>query len=158
MLLPGRKLPHLGLGVHRQVVACCQLSQAAFHHPGRADERGAGQAEGHVLGHGVGVDQFEVLVDHADAVGDGVPGAPYADPFSSQVDGAGVGLVQAVEGVHEGGFAGAVFPEQGVDLSRPDLEGDVVVGPHAGEGFHDVLHEELGVVLRGLFMSTGHVG
>ena len=38
-----------------------------------------------------------------------------------------VGLVQPVEDVHQGRLAGAVLPEQGVDLSTPQLEVDRVV-------------------------------
>ena len=74
-------------------------------------------AENGVFGDGEGGDQHEVLVDHADAEGDGVGGGGDADGAVVEEDLAGVHLVEAVEDLHEGGFAGAVFAEQGVDFA-----------------------------------------
>ena len=54
-------------------------------------------AEHHVLHHGEGLHQHEVLVDHADAGGDGRVGVRDRDGAAADADLAGVGLVEAVE-------------------------------------------------------------
>jgi hypothetical protein len=41
------------------------------------------------------------------------------------MDGAGVGTHEPDEDVHQGALAGAVLPEQGVDLARRHVEVDV---------------------------------
>src|SRR5215218_8654643 len=46
-------------------------------------------------------------------------------------------MVQPVEDVHQGRLAGAVLPEQGVDLSTPQLEVDGVVGDQRPEPLGD---------------------
>ena len=50
--------------------------------------------------------------------------------------------VEAVQDVHQGGLAGPVLTQQGVNLSLFKLEVDVIVGQNAGEAFGDVLHVE----------------
>jgi hypothetical protein len=52
--------------------------------------------------------------------------------------GALVGLVGAVEGLHQGGLAGAVLADDRVDRAGSDGEVDPVVGDHAGEPLDDV--------------------
>ena len=44
-----------------------------------------------------------------------------------------VGLVQAIQDVHQGGFAGAIFPQQGMDLALFQGQVDMVIGQHAAE-------------------------
>ena len=56
-----------------------------------------------------------------------------------------VGLVQAVEHVHERRLAGAVLTEQAVDLAGLDGEVDVVVGDQAAESLRDAAKFELHV-------------
>ena len=86
-----------------------------------------------VLQHGEGREEHEVLVHHADAPADGVPGTADGDRVSLDRDGSRVRPVQAVEDLHQGGLAGAVLPDQGVDLPGAQVEGDVVVRRDAGE-------------------------
>ena len=51
------------------------------------------------------------------------------------VDGAGVGLVHAVQRLHQRRLAGAVLADDRVDGAGADVEVDVVVGDHAGNRF-----------------------
>ena len=51
-----------------------------------------------------------------------------------------VGPVEPGEDVHERALAGAVLAQQGVDLARPQLEVDVVVGQDAREALDDPAH------------------
>ena len=78
-----------------------------------------------------------MLVDHPDARRDGVLGpGEHHGPVVDQ-DLALVGLQQAVQGVHQRRLAGAVLPEQGVDLPGLDGEIDVVVGQKCAEPLRD---------------------
>ena len=54
-----------------------------------------------------------------------------------------VGLVEAVEHVHQRGLAGAVLAEQAVDLAGLDREVDVVVGDQVTEALGDAAEFEL---------------
>ncbi len=51
---------------------------------------------------------------------------------------------EPVQDVHQGGLAGAVLAEQRVDLARPDLEVDAVVGDDARISLRDATHLERG--------------
>ena len=53
-----------------------------------------------------------------------------------------VRLEQPVEHVHQGGLAGAVLAEQGVDLARLDRQVDVVVGDQVTEALGDAAQFE----------------
>ena len=83
-----------------------------------------------------------MLVHHADAGGDGLLGA--AGDLGPAVDGdlALVGLQQPVEDVHQGGLAGAVLPQQAVDLTGDDVQVDVVVGDQRPEALGDAAQPE----------------
>ena len=94
-------------------------------------------AEHDVLGHGEHRDEHEVLVHHADAGGHGVARAAEGDRLVVDEDLALVRLVEPVEDVHQGGLAGAVLAEQGVDLARLDDEVDRVVGRERAEALGD---------------------
>ena len=74
-------------------------------------------AEHDVLGDGEHRHEHEVLVDHADAGGDRVARAAERDRLAVDQDLALVGLVEAVQDVHQRGLAGAVLAEQGEDLA-----------------------------------------
>ena len=84
--------------------------------------------------------EHEVLVDHADAPADGVGRIVDRDGRAIEEDLAGVGRGQSVQDVHERGLAGPVLAEQGVDLTRPDLEVDRVVRDHARIALGDAAH------------------
>ena len=100
-------------------------------------------AEHHVLRDGEHRDEHEVLVDHADAGGHRVAGAGERHGRVVDEDLAAVGVVQPVEHVHQRALAGAVLPEQRVDLARLDDEVDVVVGDQRPEGLGDALQLQL---------------
>ena len=85
-------------------------------------------------------DQREVLVDHAEAGGDRVARRAERHGLAVDADLARVGLVEPGQDVHERALAGAVLAEQGVDLARPQVEVDVVVGDDAGEALDDAAH------------------
>ena len=74
-------------------------------------------AQHHVLGDGHHRHEHEVLVHHADAARDGIVGGVDIHLFPADQDLAFIRLIQAVEDVHQGGLAGAVFPQQGMDLA-----------------------------------------
>jgi stage V sporulation protein SpoVS len=84
-----------------------------------------------------------VLVHHADARPHGVAGAAEALHDVVQQDVALVGLVQAVENVHQGGLSRAVLTQEGVDLARFYGEIDVVVGDEGTEFLRDAAKFEL---------------
>src|SRR3989304_1413408 len=72
-----------------------------------------------------------------------------------QVDLARVGLLEAVEDLHEGALPGTVLAEQGMDLAGQDLEGHLIVGHEVTEALGDALHpEQLGCA--GLLVRAPH--
>ena len=101
-----------------------------------------------VLRHGERAHQLEVLVHHAHAHGDGLGWALLLHPLSLDIDRAACGLVEAVEHVHQRGFARAVFAHQRKDLAGVDVQRHVVVGQHAGELHGDVLKANDGLAFR----------
>ena len=72
-----------------------------------------------------------MLVDHPIPRRDGVGRAGDGDRHAVEQDLAGIGGEQPVQDVHQGALAGAVLAEEGVDLARPDVEVDPVVGDDA---------------------------
>ena len=86
-----------------------------------------------------------MLVHHADAGGHGVAGPGEVLDVVVEQDLALVGLVQAVQHVHEGRLARAVLTEQAVDLAGFDREVDVVVGDQGAEPLGDAAKFELHV-------------
>ena len=108
-----------------------------------AGEAGGLVAEHDVLGDGEDRDQHEVLVDHADPGRHGVAGPGEVLDDVVEHDLALVGLVEAVEDVHQRGLAGAVLTQQAVDLAGQDLERDPVVGHQRAEALGDVAKDEL---------------
>ena len=94
-------------------------------------------AEHDVLEHGQVVGQHEVLEDHADAELDGVGGRAHRAPRAVDLDGAVVGLLHAVQDLHQRRLAGAVLAHDRVHRAGTDVDVDVVVGDHAGEPLAD---------------------
>jgi hypothetical protein len=72
--------------------------------------------DGHVRQHG------RVLVDDRDAEAGRLGGGEPVDELAAYGDRAGVGRGRAGGDAHEGGLAGTVLPQQGVDLARADVE------------------------------------
>ena len=81
-----------------------------------------------------------MLVHHLDAARDGVGGSRDLDGPAVDQDLACVGYGEAVEDVHQGGFAGPVLAEQGVNFAPPQIEVDMVVGDYAGVVLGDAPH------------------
>ena len=132
---------HLGIQVNFEAVF---FAQGLHLRPGflflQEAQPGGLSAQDDVVQHGEHVDQLEVLVHHADAQGRGVVGVVDLHHFAVLADLALFRLVQAEQHAHQRGFARAVFAQQGVDLTPPQLKGDVVVGDDTGELFGDVQH------------------
>ena len=127
------------LGIDVEAVAVGELGDPAT---GAADvEVGgvAGLAAQHdVLPHGEVVGQHEVLEDHPDAGVDGVGRRPEVALLPVDDDGALVGPVGAVEGLHQRRLAGAVLTDDGVHGAGLHRQVDAVVGDDAREALDDV--------------------
>ena len=94
-------------------------------------------AEHDVLGDGEHRDEHEVLVHHADAGGHRVAGPLNGTGHVVDQDLALVGLVEAVEHVHQRRLARAVLAQQRMDLARLDDQIDGVVGHERAEPLRD---------------------
>ena len=109
-----------------------------------------------VLGDGQVRAQRQFLVDDHDAALLAVRDAGEIAGFVFEEDVAveGVVRIDAGQHFHEGGFPGAVFTADGVDLTAVHVQGDVLQGFHAGEGLGDSSHLKNGCVHR-QFPLTG---
>ncbi len=84
-----------------------------------------------------------MLVDHADAASDRVCRSLDRDWRAVDADLALIRRDEAVENVHQRGFARAVLAEERVDLALAEVEIDRVVRERAGgEAFGDAAHLE----------------
>jgi hypothetical protein len=99
-------------------------------------------AEDDVLRDGEDRNEHEVLVHHPDARLDRVARGTEDDRLPAQEDLAGVGLVEAVQDVHQRRLAGAVLAEERVHLALADVERDIVVGEDTRELLPDSPHFE----------------
>ena len=116
--------------------------------PCGVDVEGAGEAGGlvaehDVLGDGEHRDQHEVLVHHPDAGRDRVTGTGEVLDDVVELDLALVGLVEAVQDVHQRGLPGAVLSEETVDLAGLDRQRDPVVRYQCSEALGDVTEDKL---------------
>ena len=89
---------------------------------------------------GKDVHQFEVLMDHADAALEGILGGGDGDRISADQNLALIGKINSGQHVHQGGFAAAVFTQQGQNLTAFDVQRDIVVGNDFAEALGDVFH------------------
>ena len=108
----------------------------------RVDEAGPAhrlESEGDGFGDREDGDEHEVLVDHADPRGHRVPRPVEAHGLAVDEDLALVGLVEAVQDVHESRLARAVLAEERVDVAFFNSEVDVVVRDEGAEPFGDPL-------------------
>jgi hypothetical protein len=79
-----------------------------------------------------------MLEHHADAAIDGLARIGEADQFAIQPDFALVGMLDAEQDLHQGGFAGAVLADHGMHLAGIDREVDAIIGDDAaGIGLAD---------------------
>ena len=107
-------------------------------------------AQEDVFGDGQVGDLVELLVDGGDAGDLRLAGRGEVDRLALEDHLAGVALVDAGQDLHQGGLAGAVLADQGVDLALADVEVDVGERQHAGEALGDPTHleEELPILVR----------
>jgi len=80
----------------------------------------------------------EFLVNGDDAGAAGVEGIARGERSAVELERAGVGRVNAGEDFHEGGFAGAVFADERVDLTGGNVEVDAGKGGGGAEAFVDL--------------------
>ena len=122
------------VGIDREAVLARQpLELGARRRQAAREQRAALGAQHHVLQHGESVDQHEMLVDHADAGGDGVARVLHADRPAVDPDLARIGLVEAVEDAHQGRLAGAVLADDAGDRALLDAQRHAALGVHAAE-------------------------
>ena len=100
-------------------------------------QRPALGAQHQVLQHGEGVDQHEMLVDHADAVGDRVVRVVHAHGLAVDADLAGIGAIEPVEDAHQRRLAGAVLADDAGDRALGDGKRHAAHGMHAAERLLD---------------------
>ncbi|MNC42983.1 hypothetical protein D3C75_918200 [compost metagenome] len=81
--------------------------------------------------------QVQLLVDDADPLILGVARSLEVDRLTAVADAARIGLIDAGQHLHQGGFAGAIFTEQGHHLARIDSQARFVEGAHTGESLDD---------------------
>ena len=138
LLLADRELPDLRLRIDPQPELVHQAVGARHQLAAGDARRGRVPSEVDVLRHGHRRDEPEVLVHHPDAGGDGLGGGVELVRRSVDLDVAGVGAVDAGEDVAQRRLAGAVLPEQRVDLAAAQLEVDVAKRPDPVEALRDV--------------------
>jgi len=131
--------PHIGLDT--EAIFAAQVEDAlpgllVFEHP----EAGGLHTEENILKDGEHLNQFEMLVDHADFKVVGIIGVIDLDDLAIFPDHAAVWLVQAKQDAHQGAFAGSVFAQQGMDFAAPQLQGHPVIGQNPGELLGNVFH------------------
>ena len=132
---------YLGVQIHMELVLfrqCLHLFPGDF--PLQEAHFGVLGAQDDVVQHGEHIHQLEMLMNHADVQGRGVIGIVNLHNLPVLLDHACLRLIQAKQNRHQGGFTGAVFTQQRVDLSRFQLQGNVVIGNDTGKLFSDVKH------------------
>ena len=140
LTLADSKLPDVRIGVDGESVAFGHLHQPLPHRRHVREASAPVQAQRHVLGHRQRRHQHEVLVDHADPVVNRGGRRGNLDRCPLDPDLAFVGPVQAVEDLHQRALAGAVLPQQRVDLAGLNSEVDVLVRDDARETLGDAGH------------------
>ena len=108
-----------------------------------------------VLGDGEVLDEHEVLVDHANPVSNRVERALYLDALPTEVHLALVGLVQAVEHVHERALARTVLAKDGMDRLLLHVEVNAIERLERAKGLRDAMHLH-GIVGTGLHSPPPH--
>jgi len=74
-----------------------------------------------------------MLVNHTNAVSDRIRGFGNGYFLTVYPDLTCIGSIDAIKNVHKGGFSGAVFAQECMDLSLFEGKIDVVVGKNTGE-------------------------
>ena len=129
LLFADRQVRHQRVGIHRQTVFAAEPSQlGARRRQSSRQQRATLGAQYQVLQHRETVDQHEMLVHHADAVGDGVARAVHLHGLAANQDLSRIGAVESVENAHQGRLAGPVFSHDagnaaGIDAHRHAAHG-----------------------------------
>lgn len=74
-----------------------------------------------------------MLMNHSDSSSDRVSWRVELSASTKHFDPTLIRSVQTGEDVGKSCFAGSVFTEKRVNLAYPNIEGDVLIGDHAGE-------------------------
>ncbi len=126
------------------------LELSRHHPPGQHPQApGLRSAEYDVLQHRHDRDQHEVLVDHPDPVRERDRGRAHRRLAAVHVDPAPIRPEQAIKDAHQGGLAGAVFTDEGVDRAWSQSEINPVVGDRITEGARHPLEPHL----RGMLLQ-----
>ena len=139
LALADRKVADHEIRIQPQAVAGRDLDDPAAQVALRKLRR---NAQRDILGNGQGLEQREMLEDHADAFGARLRRPVRREGLAAQRHGAGVGPQHAVDDLDQGGFAGAVLAQQRMDFSLVHAEGDVVVRQDAGKRSGDAFETE----------------
>lgn len=122
------------------------------------------EAVGDVVADGDGVEEGRLLKDHADAAAEfeEIFLAHGGDVVAEDLNGAGVGLEEAVDELQEDGFAAACGAEDDAGFAALDGEGDVLEDGLYIEGDGDVFDDNdgllrVGFVLEGCGAGLGEV-
>src|SRR5262245_39292378 len=97
-------------------------------------------AENNILGHRQGRDEHEMLMYHANATGHSVSGAGKLHRGAVHDNISLIWSGEAIEDVHQRGLAGAVFPQQRVNLACDELEIYMLISRDPGVTFGDTTH------------------
>lgn len=141
MLLADAQVDHFGVHVDLEAELGHQGAGPAGHGvPVEQAPAGRLVAEEDVFSDGHVFDEGQLLVDDADTGGLGIARGVEADGLAVEQDLAGEAAVgvDAGEDFDQGGFAGAVFADEGVDFAGANIEGDAVERTHTGEFLDDV--------------------
>ena len=98
------------------------------------------KAQHDVFRSGQHIDQFEVLMDHADAMAEGILRRTDNHLFVIDEDIAFIGIVNAGKHIHQSCLTAAVFTQQSENLSLIDVQPNLVIGQNSSKGFGDVSH------------------
>jgi hypothetical protein len=87
-------------------------------------------------------------VDHADPVCERVVGGSELNLLPAKEERTFVRLYQAEKDVHEGGLAGSVLPQDGMDLALLDLHVNVIKGQYSRETLREGAGRKDGICRR----------
>ena len=97
-------------------------------------------SQDNILCHGQRGNEHEVLVDHTNLQANSIAGSGNVSKLAIDENFTAVWVNQAIEDIHQGGFACAIFSNQGVNLPFPNRQVDMIVGNHPWPGLADVAH------------------
>jgi hypothetical protein len=137
LLQPDREILDDRVRRHGEPVIGGETGERLARPRGAAEKAVALGAEQQVLDHREAVDEHEMLMHHADAMGNRIGRATQVDDAARNADLALIGPKMAVEDVHQRRLAGAVLADQPADAAARDYEIDVAVRGGRAEAFAD---------------------